>query len=180
MGQKQGIEAATALLYALENRIKTAPQTFAQILDILRHFFLPQELVAQMKEQCGIREATDTQRPPAQSTHREAGEATSTVGHPAQSTPLEAREATGTLRPSARSIHHETREETAAHGPATPPIHHQRSGATATHEPPASIHHETRGTTVTQEETDGIAHERPLPPIHPGTCVRLSVFMYLA
>ena len=82
MGQKQGIEAATALLYALETRIQTAPHTFAPILKILGAFALSPELVAQMKEQCETREVTATQSPPAQSVLHQASQATATHGPP--------------------------------------------------------------------------------------------------
>ena len=157
VGQKQRIEAATALLCALETRVKAAPQTFSQILDILRHFFLPQELVAQMKKQCATREAIGTQRPPARSTHHDAGQTT------------------GTQIPPVQSTHLETGEESASHGPVTPPLQHQKSGATTSHEPPVSVLYETRGTTVTQKATDGITHGSLLPTIHPGMCMCMCV-----
>ena len=183
VGQKQGIEAATSLLYALENRIKTAPQTFSQILDILRHFFLPQELVAQMKEQCEARKAMGTQRPPAQSTHCEAGEATDTLEHPAQSThhevgeatgplrppaqstPLEAREATGTQRPPAQSTHHETGEATGAQRLSAPSTHHETREAAAHGPGTPPIQHQRGGAIATHEPPASVHHETRRPTV---------------
>ena len=186
MRQKQGIEAATALLCALETKIQATPQTFAQILEILGYFCLSQELVAQMKEQCEARKATATQRSPAQSTHHDTGEAAATQRPPVQSTHHDTgqaaapREATGTQSSPAQSTQQETGEEAVTHGPATPPILHQKSGTTASHKPATPILHGTRGTTVTQEATGGITQRHPAPPpIHPGMCACLCVCAFM-
>ena len=115
--QKQDTDVAIAFLHALEGTIKITPKAFTSILDVLEGLAIPRELVAQMREQCGAREVTGTQKPPAQSAH------------------LEIREAKATHGPTTPPVHHETREATATRGPSVPPIHHETSGATATHGP---------------------------------------------
>ena len=81
VGQKQGVDAANALLRVLETKIKSEPYTFTQILDILGGFALSPELITQMREQCEARKvATTTQRPSVQSTDHWTREATVTQG----------------------------------------------------------------------------------------------------
>ena len=157
--QKQGIEAASALLRALEAKIKVTPKTFTTILNILEGLlFTKVEFAAQMREQCEAREVTGV--PSIDHETREGTAAQQPLGHPEASGKHETKEGTAIQRPLGRPeapSHLETREGNAIHRPLghpEAPGHHETRERTATQRPPAHpespSHHETRKGIATQ------------------------------
>ena len=137
MEYKQGIEAASTLLRALEANIKVTPKNFTPILDILEGLLLTHmEFVAEMREQCEARGVTGV--PSIDHATREGTATQRPLDHPEAPGHHETREGTATQRPLGRPEargHYETSEETAAQQPLghpQTPGHHETSEATAT------------------------------------------------